>query len=129
MFKVIINELRVLRLYQIMSILQTMNKNRSCSLLHMLNNLINLNYIIINQRKLLTVFSTTWNSSKPIKFPHRWKLANQSTLNKAHVIEITKACKVAFMKARDSFVVRHRKERVDWKKNRMMKILFFKASS
>ena len=70
-----------------------------------------------------------WNSSKPIKFPHLWKLANQSTLNKAHVIEITKACKVAFMKARDSFVVRHRKERVDWKKNRMMKILFFKASS
>ena len=73
--------------------------------------------------------SVMWNSSKPIKFPHFWKLANQSMLNKAHVIEITKACKVAFMKARDSFVVRHRKERVDWKKNRMMKILFFKASS
>ena len=52
--------------------------------------------------------SAVWNSSKPIKFPHLWKLANQSTLNKAHVIEITKACKVAFMKARDSFVVRYR---------------------
>ena len=32
------------------------------------------------------------------------------------MIEIAKACKVAFMKARDSFVVRYRKERVNWKK-------------
>ena len=32
-----------------------------------------------------------WNSSKPIKFPHPQKLANQSTMNKAHVIEIKKA--------------------------------------
>ena len=39
-----------------------------------------------------------WNSRKPIKFPHLWKLANQSTLNKAHVIEITKAGKVASWK-------------------------------
>ena len=29
-----------------------------------------------------------WNWSKPIKFPHLWKLDNQSTLNKAHVVEI-----------------------------------------
>ena len=71
-----------------------------------------------------------WNSSKPIKFPHLWKLANQSTLNKAHVIEITKACKVAFMKARDSFVIRYREERVKLNKvNTKVKNLFFKASS
>ena len=70
--------------------------------------------------------SATWNSSKPIKFPHLWKLANQSTLNKAHVIEITKACKVAFMKARDSFVVRYRKERADWKKTGWWKFYFLK---
>ena len=41
-----------------------------------------------------------WNSSKPIKFPHLWKSANQSTMNKTHVIEITKACEIAFMKVR-----------------------------
>ena len=71
-----------------------------------------------------------WNSSKPIKFPHLWKLANQSTLNKAHVIEITKACKVAFMKARDSFVIRYREEHVKLNKvNTKVKNLFFKASS
>ena len=46
----------VLRLYQIMSILQIMNKDRLSFLVHMLNNLINLSYIIINQHKLLTVF-------------------------------------------------------------------------
>ena len=74
--------------------------------------------------------SAMWNSSKPIKFPHLWKLANQSTLNKAHVIEITKACKVAFMKARDSFVIRYREEHEKLNKiNTKVKILFFKASS
>ena len=57
-----------------------------------------------------------WNSRKPVKFPHLWKLANQSTLNKAHVIEITTACKVIFIKARDSFVVRYREEGVNWEK-------------
>ena len=46
-----------------------------------------------------------WNSKKPIKFAHLSKLANQSTRNKAHVIEITNACIVAFMKARSSLVV------------------------
>ena len=55
--------------------------------------------------------SAMWNS---IKFPHVWKLANQATLNEADVIEITKLCKVAFMKARD------------WEKNRMVKIYFLK---
>ena len=46
-----------------------------------------------------------WNSKKPIKFAHLEKLANQSTLNKAHMIEITKACIAAFMKARNSLDV------------------------
>ena len=45
------------------------------------------------------------------------------------MIEIAKARKVAFMKARDSFVVRYRKERVSWKKKKQDgKNLFFKAS-
>ena len=48
-----------------------------------------MNYIIIDQRKLLTIFWSAFsNSSKPIKFAHLQKLANQLTLNKAHVIEI-----------------------------------------
>ena len=41
---------------------------------------------------------------------------SQATLNKAYVIEITKSCTVAFMKARNSLVVRCRKERVNWEK-------------
>ena len=32
-------------------------------------------------------------------------MANQSTLNRAQVIEITKTCIVAFMKGRNSWVV------------------------
>ena len=70
--------------------------------------------------------SAMWNSSKPIKFPHLWKLAIQLTLNKAHVIEVTKACKVAFMRARDSFVVWYREERVNWEKKGWCKNLFLK---
>ena len=46
-----------------------------------------------------------WNSKRPTKFAHFQKLSNQSTLNKAHVIEITKACIVAFMKAINLLVV------------------------
>ena len=63
-----------------------------------------------------------WNSSKPIKFSHIWKLTNQLTLNKGHVIEITETLKVVFMKARDSLVVQCREKRVNWEKNRMVKI-------
>ena len=70
-----------------------------------------------------------WNSSKPIKFPHLWKLANQSTLNKVHVTEITKACKTVFMKARDSFVVRCRANVSIGKKTRMVKIYFLVTKS
>ena len=48
-------------------------------------------------------------------------------LNKAHVIEITKACTVAFMKARNSLIARCREKHVNWKKTEDEKNLFFKA--
>ena len=64
-----------------------------------------------------------WNSKKPIKFAHLEKLANQSTLNKAHMIEITKACIAAFMKARNSLVVWSREK----KKTEDGENVFFKA--
>ena len=57
---------------------------------------------------------------KPIKFAHLLKLANQSML-KAHVIEITKACVAAFMKARNSLVIWERKKTEDSEN------VFFKA--
>ena len=68
-------------------------------------------------------------ANKPIKFAHLWKLANQSTLNKAHVIKIAKSsCTVTFRKARNSLVIRCREECVSWrKKQKMVKI--FKASA
>ena len=50
-------------------------------------------------------------------------------MNKAHVIEITKACKVAFMKTRDSLVVPYREKRVNWEKVQDGENLFFKAFS
>ena len=53
-------------------------------------------------------FKQTNQISSPLKI-------SQSTLNKAHIVEITKAYKVAFTNARDSFVVRHREERVNWR--------------
>ena len=79
-----------------------------CFVLHMPNIIqLNLSYIIIDQHKLLTIFRSVLceiqrNQSNLLTFV---KLANQSTLNKAHMIEITKACIVAFMKARNSSVV------------------------
>ena len=51
------------------------------------------------------------------------KLTTQSTLNKAHDIEITKACTVAFMKSRNSLVVWCRV----WKKTEVGEYLFFKT--
>ena len=39
-------------------------------------------------------------------------------LNKVHVIEKTKASTVAFMKSRNSMVIRCRQETVNWKKGR-----------
>ena len=50
-------------------------------------------------------------------------------LNKAHVIETTKACKVAFMKARGSFAFRYRKELAIWKRKQDDENLFLKASN
>ena len=58
---------------------------------------------------------------------HLQTLANQSTLNKTHVIEITKACAVAFMRARNSLVVQCRQKHANWKKEqKMVKIYFLK---
>ena len=52
---------------------------------------------------------------------------SQSTLNKARVIEITKTCTVAFMKARNSLVVSCKERRVNWvKKSKMVKNYFLK---
>ena len=48
-------------------------------------------------------------------------------MNKAHVIEITKACTVALMKARNSLVVHCRKKHVNWQKTKDGENLFFKA--
>ena len=43
------------------------------------------------------------------------------------MIEITKACRVAFMKARNSLVVQGREKRAHWKKKqKIMKIYFLK---
>ena len=39
---------------------------------------------------------------------------------------MTKAYKVAFMKARDSFVVQYREKCVNWEKNRTVKNFFLK---
>ena len=44
------------------------------------------------------------NSSKPIKFAHLQKSANQSKLNGTNVTEITMTCAVALMKARHFLV-------------------------
>ena len=51
------------------------------------------------------------NSSKPIKFAHLQKLANQPTLNDAHVVE---------MEVSHSMVARCREKRANWKKNQKM---------
>ena len=49
-------------------------------------------------------------------------------LNKAHMIKITKACTVTFMKARKSFVVQCGEKHVNWKKKTEdSENLFFKA--
>ena len=58
------------------------------------------------------------NSKKPLKLAHLWELANKLTLNKTHVIEITKACIVAFMKGKNYLVVWCREK----KKQKMQKI-------
>ena len=44
------------------------------------------------------------HSSKPIKFVHLQKLAEQSMLNDTHVIQIGKICTVVLMKAKSSLV-------------------------
>ena len=55
---------------------------------------------------------------------------SKSKLNKAYAIEIAKACTVAFMKARNSLVVRCGEECVNWKKKTEHgKNLFFSTSA
>ena len=55
---------------------------------------------------------------------------SQLSFNKVRVIEITKTCTVAFIKARNSSVFRCREERVNWKKTTENgEKLFFKASA
>ena len=65
---------------------------------------------------VLTLLASNNNNSQPIKFAHLQKLANQLTLNGAHVIEITKTCTVTFMKGRDYLVLRYREKSVNLKK-------------
>ena len=49
-------------------------------------------------------------------------------LNKAHVIEITKACTITFTKARNPLVVRCGEKHITWKrKTEDTEKLFFKA--
>ena len=48
-------------------------------------------------------------------------------MNKAHVVEVTKACTVAFMKGRNYLVIRCREKHGNWKKSDDGENLFFKA--
>ena len=97
--------LRVFQLDRRMSILLTMNKHRlqSFCFTHAEHNLIkrklynNSSAQVVNS--LLCEIQRNQSNVLTLK-----KLANQSTLNKAHVIEITKACILAFLKARNSLV-------------------------
>ena len=50
-------------------------------------------------------------------------------MNKSHVIERTKACTVAFMKAINSLVIRCREERINWRKKQKMVKIYFQASA
>lgn len=63
-------------------------------------------------------------SSKPTRFVPLSKLANQSTFNRAHVIKIKRTCTVTFMKTRNSLIVRCKAKRVNWKKQKTMKMFF-----
>ena len=58
---------------------------------HAEHNLIKLKLYNNKSAQTVNIISESgmWNSSKPIKCPHVWKLANELTLNKAHVIETT----------------------------------------
>ena len=73
---------------------------------------------------------TISNWSKPIKFAHLQELANQCMMNVAHVIEIIKTSRVAFMKARNSWVARCEEKRIKKKKKKKKKNgenVFFKT--
>ena len=89
---------------------------------------LNLDYIIIDQCHLLKIFRRVLSEIQANQTnSSSLKISQSTTLNKAHVIEITKACTVTFMKTRNSLVVRCRKKHVNWeKKQKMVKIYFLK---
>ena len=71
--------------------------------------------------------SATSGSSKPIKFAHLTKLANQSMLIGAHyVIKIAKICTVALMKVRIPWFFDVERNVSIGKKKRMVQIYFLK---
>ena len=80
---------------------------------HAEHNLIKLK-LYINWSAQAMIFETQANQSNcwPLK------LANQSALNKGHVMEITKAYKVTFMIARNSLAIRYRQKLVKKKKKK-----------
>ena len=67
---------------------------------------------------------TISNWSKPTKFAHLQELANQYMMNVAHVIEIIKTSRVAFMKARNSWVARWNPSKKKKKKKKWGKCIF-----
>ena len=69
------------------------------------------------------------NSSKPVKLTHLQKLANQSALNGAYVIEITKTCTLSLIKARKYLIFWCWEKRFNWKKTEDGEDMFFKESS
>ena len=88
-------------------------------------------YFAYNKQALFAVFTVKFCFAhakhnliklKLLKFTLPWRLVNQSTLNKAHVIEINKVCTVAFMKVRNFLVVRCRESG----KKKMVKMYFLK---
>ena len=84
-------------------------------------------YFVNNEQASLAFTMCYVKFKQTNQIPHLSTLANQSTLNKGHEIEITKACTVAFMKARNSLVVQCREKHVNWKKTEDGENLFFKA--
>ena len=114
---------------EIISILLTMNKHHLDSLL--------LRFVLHMPNIIKLKLHNNWSAQALnniecyVKFKQTNQICshlkiNQSTLNEAHVIEITKACTVTFMKARNPLVFQWRGGRVNWEKNKKVKIYFLK---
>ena len=115
----------VLQIDHRISIYLTTNKHRLqslllCFVLHMQNRI---KYKLYNNWSAQAVNSVLYEIQRNQSNLLTFKLANQSTLNKVHVIEITKACIAAFMKARNSLVVWCREKQ----KQKMVKMYFLKC--